>query len=82
MRFLDVLASLVGVASLTQYVAADLRIKEDYFSFGGVNYPGLQILEPEERDDVIRKIVKSGARVIRLFSKSSFHNLYSSQLTS
>jgi hypothetical protein len=69
MRFLDVLASLLGVASLTQYVSADLRIKADYFSFGGVNYPGLQTLEPKERDEVIRAIVKSGARVIRLFSE-------------
>lgn len=68
MHFLNVFASLLGVASLTQYVAADLRINADYFSFGGVNFPGLQILEPKERNDVIRSIVRSGARVIRLFS--------------
>ncbi|KAF2272908.1 uncharacterized protein EI97DRAFT_470014 [Westerdykella ornata] len=67
MRFLDVFASLLGVASLTGYVAADLRITADHFSFGGVNYPGLQTLNPKERDTVIRAIVKSGARVIRLF---------------
>lgn len=68
MRFLNTCASLIGVASLAQYVSASLRITTDYHSFGGVNYPGLQTLNDVERDKVIRGIVKSGARVIRLFS--------------
>lgn len=69
MHFLNILGSLLGAASLTKYVAADLRIRADHFSFGGVNYPGLQFLERAERDQVIKNIVKSGARVIRLFSR-------------
>jgi hypothetical protein len=69
MHFFNTIATLLSVASLTSYVAADLRITADHFSFGGVNYPGLQTLNPGERDNVIRAIVKSGARVIRLFSK-------------
>lgn len=68
MRFFNTLATLFSVASLTGYVAADLRIDADHFSFGGVNYPGLQTLNPKEQHKVIRQIVKSGARVIRLFS--------------
>jgi hypothetical protein len=68
MRFLDIAASLLSVASLAKYVAADLRITADHFSFGGVNYPGLQTLNDKERNTVIEAIVKSGARVIRLFS--------------
>jgi hypothetical protein len=68
MRFFDAFASLVGLASLTGFAAADLRITADHFSFGGVNYPGLQTLNAAERDEVIQKIVNSGARVVRLFS--------------
>lgn len=70
MFFLNFLASLISVTSLAKYVAADLRITADHHSFGGVNYPSLQYLEPSYRDEVIRAIVKTNARVIRLFSKA------------
>jgi hypothetical protein len=63
-----ILATLVSLASWTKPVAANLRIKADHHSFGGVNYPQLQFFTPHHRDDTIREIVKSGARVIRLFS--------------
>jgi hypothetical protein len=63
------LASLVSLASFSEPVAANLRITADNHSFGGVNYPLLQFFQPQHRDDTIREIVKSGARVIRLFSK-------------
>jgi hypothetical protein len=69
MFFLNFLASLISVTSLAKYVAADLRITANHHSFGGVNYPSLQYLEPNYRDTVIRAIVKTNARVIRLFSK-------------
>lgn len=71
MFFLNVLASFISIASLTKYVAADLRITADHHSFGGVNYPSLQFLDPSYRDEVIRAIVRTNARVIRLFSKCS-----------
>lgn len=71
MHFFGALATLFSVASLTSYVAADLRITADHFSFGGVNYPGLQTLNPKEQHKVIEAIVKSGARVIRLFSMAT-----------
>lgn len=64
-----ILASLVSVAALTKSAVADLRITADHHSFGGVNYPQLQFLEPSYRDEVIRAIVKTNARVIRLFSR-------------
>ena len=76
MFFLNFLASLISVTSLAKYVAADLRITADHHSFGGVNYPSLQYLEPNYRDTVIRAIVKTNARVIRLFSKTfKVHNV-------
>ena len=65
----NVVASLVSVVALTQSVAADLRISADNFSFGGVNFPQLQFLAPEYRDEMITKVVESNARVIRLFSE-------------
>lgn len=64
-------ASLLSLAALTGFALADLRIKADHHSFGGVNFPQLQFLEPSYRDEVIRAIVKTNARVIRLFSKPS-----------
>ncbi|KAF2659414.1 glycoside hydrolase family 5 protein [Lophiostoma macrostomum CBS 122681] len=67
MHLLNYAASLLSIVSLTGFVAADLRIKADHFSFGGVNFPGLQELKPEQRDEAIQAVVKSGARVIRLF---------------
>ncbi|KAJ4297516.1 hypothetical protein N0V90_005408 [Kalmusia sp. IMI 367209] len=65
-----VIASLVSITSLTSLAVADLRITADNHSFGGVNFPQLQFLEPSYRDEVIRAIVKTNARVIRLFSKT------------
>jgi hypothetical protein len=59
----------LSLATLTSVVLADLRITADNHSFGGVNFPQLQFLEPTYRDEVIRAIVKTNARVIRLFSK-------------
>lgn len=67
----SILASLVSVAALARFAAADLRITADHHSFGGVNFPQLQFLEPSYRDEVIRAIVKTNARVIRLFSESN-----------
>lgn len=64
------LASLLSLVLLTKPVIADLRITADYHSFAGVNYPMLQFFTPHHRDETIREIVKSGARVIRLFSES------------
>ena len=69
-----ILATLASLASWTKPVAANLRITADHHSFGGVNYPQLQFFTPSHRDETIREIVKSGARVIRLFSMSSKYN--------
>lgn len=63
------LASLVWLGSFSQPVMAEMRITADHFSFGGVNYPMLQFFTPQHRDETIREIIKSGARVIRLFSE-------------
>ena len=71
MFFSTILASFVSIASLANYVTADLRITAKHHSFGGVNYPSLQYLDPPYRDEVIRAIVKTNARVIRLFSEPS-----------
>jgi hypothetical protein len=54
---------------------ASLRITADNHSFGGVNYPLLQFFTPAHRDDSIREIVKSGARVVRLFSMSEIKQI-------
>ena len=69
MHFRQLFAALLGATSLTRQVAADQRITKDLHSFGGVNFPGLQYLPHEQRDDAIRNIVKSNTRVIRLFSR-------------
>ncbi|CAN9203758.1 unnamed protein product [Alternaria alternata] len=63
----SLLAVLVSLTSWTPSVSASLRITANHHSFGGVNYPQLQFFAPQHRDDSIREIVKSGARVIRLF---------------
>lgn len=68
----NLLASVVSVIALASFAIADLGITADNYSFGGVNFPQLQFLEPKYRDRVIRSIVKSNARVIRLFSKLNF----------
>lgn len=67
MHFCQLLATLLGVSSLTRRVAADLTVTKDLHSFGGVNFPGLQFLNPYERNEAIRKIVESNVRVVRLF---------------
>jgi hypothetical protein len=69
MYFSSVFASLLFIAALIALVAADLGITADNFSFGGVNFPQLQFLEPKLRNTVIKSIVESNARVIRLFSE-------------
>lgn len=68
MIFSTILVTLVSLVSWTELVAADLRITANHHSFGGVNYPQLQFFTPEHRDNTIREIISSGARVIRLFS--------------
>jgi hypothetical protein len=77
MLITHILSSLLSVASLTKYVTADLKIIANHHSFGGVNFPGLQHLERPERDAAIKAIIKTGARVIRLFSKL-LHRTYGS----
>jgi hypothetical protein len=67
MYFFNILTSLASVLALTEYAAASLRITADHHSFGGVNFPELQFLEPAKRDEAIRAIVKADARIIRLF---------------
>ncbi|KAI8934553.1 hypothetical protein NX059_008252 [Plenodomus lindquistii] len=62
-----ILAGLLTLCLETRPVLADLRILAENYSFGGVNYPLLQFFTPRHRDDSIREIMKSGARVIRLF---------------
>lgn len=69
MIFSALVASLASLAVFSEPVKADLRITANHHSFGGVNYPMLQFFTPQHRDDTIREIVKSGARVMRLFSK-------------
>ena len=63
-----VILSLASAAVLANVALADLRITADNHSFGGVNFPQLQFLEPTYREEVIRAIAKTNARVIRLFS--------------
>ncbi|KAL1601017.1 hypothetical protein SLS59_005685 [Nothophoma quercina] len=49
-------------------------ITADNHSFGGVNYPLLQYFTPKHRDETIRAIVGSNARVIRLFIRPDSHH--------
>jgi hypothetical protein len=68
MLFSSLLAVLLHLTTSPIPVAASsLRITSPHHSFGGVNYPQLQFFTAEHRDASIREIVKSGARVIRLF---------------
>lgn len=66
-----IISSLLSGATLANVALADLRITAENHSFGGVNFPQLQFLEPAFREEVIREIVKTDARVIRLFSEHS-----------
>lgn len=54
--------------------ASAQRITADNHSFGGVNYPLLQYFTPRHRDETIKAIVKSKARVIRLFISPDSHH--------
>ncbi|KAI4605925.1 hypothetical protein J4E83_010351 [Alternaria metachromatica] len=66
--FLTLSLSLITYSPLASASASSsLRITSSNHSFGGVNYPQLQFLTPTHRDATIREIIKSGARVIRLF---------------
>ncbi|KAH8708601.1 hypothetical protein GQ44DRAFT_743044 [Phaeosphaeriaceae sp. PMI808] len=67
MHFTTALATLLSLASWMTPVTADLRIKTDLHSWGGVNYPTLQFFTPQHRDDTIRELVQAKVRVIRLF---------------
>ena len=66
--FLPALLSLLSFTGQAS-AAESLRITADQHSFGGVNYPQLQFFTTKHREDTIKEIVRSGARVIRLFSK-------------
>lgn len=55
-------------------IATAQLIRTDNHSFGGVNYPLLQYFTPKHRDETIRAIVKSKARVIRLFIRPDSHH--------
>ncbi|KAJ4356227.1 uncharacterized protein N0V89_004257 [Didymosphaeria variabile] len=68
------IGSLVPIAALMNVALADLRVTADNHSFGGVNFPQLQFLEPTYREEVIRAIVKTNARVIRLFIRGDEHH--------
>ncbi|KAL1792293.1 hypothetical protein ACET3X_008800 [Alternaria dauci] len=61
------LTILISLTSWPTPASASLRITANHHSFAGVNYPQLQFFTPSHRDASIREIVKSGARVIRLF---------------
>ncbi|KAF1977871.1 hypothetical protein BU23DRAFT_596181 [Bimuria novae-zelandiae CBS 107.79] len=74
MHFSRAIASLASVTCLVSCALADLRITADHHSFGGVNFPQLQFLEPAYREEVIKAIVKANARVIRLFIRGDEHH--------
>lgn len=68
MIFNRLIATAVASLLLVRRACA-LDLKEASFhSFGGVNYPELAFLEPEERDAAIQHLVAANATVIRLFS--------------
>lgn len=67
------LASSLSLSSLLPLASAQL-ITADNHSFGGVNYPLLQYFTPKHRDETIRAIVGSNARVIRLFIRPDSHH--------
>ncbi|KAF3008908.1 hypothetical protein E8E13_011229 [Curvularia kusanoi] len=72
---LSTLLSTLSLSSLlTVPLATAQLITSDTHSFGGVNYPLLQYLDPPYRDEAIRAIVKSKARVIRLFIRPDTHH--------
>jgi hypothetical protein len=67
------LASAFCFSSFVPLVAAQL-ITADNHSFGGVSFPLLQYYRPDSRDKIIRAIVKSKARVIRLHIQPDSHH--------
>lgn len=75
MHFTSVLAvfSTLSLPSFLPLAIAQTITAENH-SFGGVNYPLLQYYTPQYRDEAIRAIVKSKARVIRLFIRPDEHH--------
>lgn len=67
------LVSSLSLSSHISFATAQL-ITADNHSFGGVNYPLLQHFTPKYRDETIRAIVKSKARVIRLHIAPDSHH--------
>jgi hypothetical protein len=60
-------------SSFVPIVAAQF-ITADSHSFGGVSFPLLQYYRHDSRDEIIRAIVKSKARVIRLHIQPDSHH--------
>lgn len=67
------LISTLSLSSLLPFAAGHL-ITADSHSFGGVNYPLLQHFTPKHRDETIRAIVKSKARIVRLLIRPDTHH--------
>ncbi|KAF9698655.1 hypothetical protein EKO04_003382 [Ascochyta lentis] len=66
--------TLLSSVSVSIPLASAQLITADNHSFGGVNYPLLQYFTPKHRDETINAIVKSKARVIRLFIRPDSHH--------
>ena len=74
--YLSTILALVSAfcsSSLVPLVSAQL-ITADNHSFGGVSFTLLQYYRPDSRDEIIRAIVKSKARVIRLHIQPDSHH--------
>lgn len=67
------LVSALSFSSFPPFAKAQLITAENH-SFGGVNFPLLQYFTAESRDETIRALVKSKARVIRLFIRPDSHH--------
>ncbi|KAF1350469.1 hypothetical protein EJ07DRAFT_184193 [Lizonia empirigonia] len=68
------LLTLLSILPFPIPSASSQLIKADHHSFGGVNYPLLQYFTPQHRDETIQAIVKTKARVIRLFIRPDSHH--------
>ena len=68
MIFSRLVSAVFAFAPLVQRVLS-LDVSAPHYAFGGVNYPHLASLEPEERDNVIRQLVAANVSVIRMVSK-------------
>ena len=73
MHFVTTFALLSSLSFSIPRISAQL-ITADNHSFGGVNYPLLQHFTPKHRDETIEAIVKSKARVVRLFIRPDSHH--------